>query len=86
MFNGSNPRELFKDVPTVPAYFMAIHLFLQKKRHKNSHSKKKYYFQQRNFYIDFIITSLAKPIKKCSRRHLINYSDVFIEYLWFNCI
>ena len=31
MFNGSNPRELFKDVPTVPAYFMAIHLFLQKK-------------------------------------------------------
>ena len=56
MFNGSNcdrksqfsgilteplnPRELFKDVPTVPAYFMAIHLFLQKKETRKFSFKK----------------------------------------------
>ena len=51
MFNGSNPRELFKDVPTVPAYFMAIHLFLQKKRHKNSHSKKNITFNKEIFIL-----------------------------------
>ena len=43
--------ELFKDVPTVHAYFMAIYLFLQKKRDKKFSFGLKYHFQQIKFYI-----------------------------------
>ena len=66
MFNGSNcdrksqfsgilteplnPRD-FKDVPTVPAYFMAIHLFLQKKETQKFSFKKNITFNKEIFIL-----------------------------------
>ena len=66
--------ELFKAVSTVPAYFKAVFIFLQKKETKKLLFGKKYYFQQRNF--DIFLVSYIYPFVKHRAASSVGSHDI----------